>query len=82
MSFNLDKSIAAWRSMLSRKQVFFGDDLEELEGHLRDHVAELIREGISEQEAFQRAQSHLGDFTHLEKAYKEVFWRKIGRAHV
>ena len=77
MSFNLEIAIETWRSVLGRRQAFFREDLEELECHLRDHAAQLIAQGFSEEEAFQRAQSHLGDFTLLEKAYKNVFWRKL-----
>ncbi|MFK7846623.1 MAG: ABC transporter permease, partial [Rhodothermales bacterium] len=75
--FNLDTAIATWRSLLGRRRVFIGDDLEELEGHLRDHISQLVHQGHSEEEAFQQARAHLGDFTLLEKAYKHVFWRKL-----
>lgn len=77
MSFNLETAVETWKSVLGRKQVFFGEDLEELEGHLRDHIAQLIQQGFTEAEAFQKAQSHIGDFTQLEKAYKDVFLRKL-----
>lgn len=77
MSFNLEKAVETWRSVLGRKHVFLGEDLEELEGHLRDHTTQLIRQGFTEEEAFQKAQSHLGNFTQLEKAYKDVFFRKL-----
>ena len=77
MSFNLETAIETWRSVLGRRHGFFADDLEELENHLRDHTAQLIKEGHSEEEAFQLAQSYIGDFTQLEKAYRAVFWRKL-----
>ena len=77
MSFNLEIAIETWRSVLGRKHGFFADDLDELENHLRDHTAQLIRQGYTEEESFQIAQSSIGDFTQLEKAYKAVFWRKL-----
>lgn len=77
MSFNLETAIETWRSVLGRRHGFFADDLEELESHLRDHTAQLVAQGHAEEEAFQIAQSYIGDFTQLEKAYKAVFWRKL-----
>ena len=77
MSFNLDKAIDTWRSMLGRRQAFFGEDVEELEGHMRDHIAQLMRQGLNEAQAFREAQAKMGEFSHLENAYKQVYWRKL-----
>jgi putative ABC transport system permease protein len=77
MPFNLDVAIDTWLSMLKRRKPFFADDMEELERHLRDHTAHLIGRGLSEEDAFRKAREHIGDFVFLEKAYQNVFWRKL-----
>ena len=77
MPFNLDIAIETWRSMLEHRRGFFKEDLEELERHLRDHIAHLIQHGFSEEEAFRKARAQIGDVVRLEKAYQNVFWRKL-----
>lgn len=77
MSFNLETAINTWRSLLKHRRAFFKEDLEELERHLRDHIEHLVERGLSEEDAFQKAQAYFGDFANLEKAYQNVFWRKI-----
>ena len=77
MSFNLEIAIETWRSILARRHGFFADDIEELENHLRDHTAQLIEKGHTEEEAFEIAQAYIGGFSQLEKAYKAVFWHKL-----
>ena len=77
MSFNLDKAIGTWRSVLERQHAFFGEDVEELEGHMRDLIAASMRQGLDEEQAFREAQTQMGEFSRLEKAYKKVYWRKL-----
>ena len=43
--FDLEKAIVAWRRSFRYRRVFFEDDLEELERHLRDHVAGRVEQG-------------------------------------
>lgn len=77
MHFNLDKAIAAWRRSFKYRRAFFDDDLEELERHLRDHVALLINDGWELEEAFREAQRHLGEWSAMESEYRKVFWAKV-----
>lgn len=77
MAFNIELAIEAWRSMLVHRRMFFEEDLEELERHLRDHTANLVEQGWEEEDAFRHAQTKIGDFAFLEDAYQDVFWRKL-----
>ncbi|MFT5145118.1 MAG: putative ABC transport system permease protein, partial [Thalassolituus oleivorans] len=77
MAFDLELTIRSWRGGLSHWRAFSKEDLDELEGHLRDHTASLVRNGKDEQEAYEMAQAKIGDLGEMEKAYKEVSWRKL-----
>jgi len=76
-TFNLETAIDTWKAFFKHRPAFFQDDLEELELHLRDHIAELIQEGYSEEEAFREASSRLGNVTQLDDAFRTVVWPKI-----
>ena len=75
--FNLEKAIAAWRRSFRYRRVFFDDDLEELERHLRDHVAGLVERGWSEKEAFGEALRGVGEYGAMETEYRKVYWGKL-----
>jgi len=74
--FDLDKAIASWRRSFRYRRVFFEDDLEELERHVRDHTAWLVGQGRPEKEAFQEALRKVGDYAVMEAEYRKVFWAK------
>ncbi|NQV71524.1 ABC transporter permease [bacterium] len=76
-NFNLETAIDTWKAFFKHRPAFFQDDLEELELHLREHIAELIQEGHSDEEAFREASSKLGNVTQLDDAFKTVVWPKI-----
>ncbi len=75
--FDLDKAIASWQRSFRYRRVFFEDDLEELERHLRDHVAWLVERGYSEKEAFHKALHSVGGYAMIEAEYQKVFWAKL-----
>jgi hypothetical protein len=56
----LESQIAQWRSAVSRNRAIDSADVEELEGHLREQVAELESTGLTEEEAFLVAVRRLG----------------------
>ncbi|MFT4605072.1 MAG: hypothetical protein ACI84D_001675 [Thalassolituus oleivorans] len=58
--FDLDRAIAAWRRGLKRNRTLLADDLEELEEHLRDHIAELLGDGLLPKDAHDLAMRRLG----------------------
>ena len=75
--FDLEKAIASWRRSFRYRRVFFEDDLEELERHLRDHIAWLVEQGASEKDAFHKALLSVGDHARMEAEYQKVFWAKL-----
>ncbi len=75
--FDLEKAIASWRRSFRYRRVFFEDDLEELERHLRDHIAWLVEQGASEKDAFHKALLSVGDHALMEAEYQKVFWAKL-----
>ena len=79
MSFDLEKSIAAWRRPYEVNATFSDEDLEELENSLRDRVESKIREGRSGEEAFHSAVKRIGLHSSAEEEYKKVYWGKVKR---
>ena len=75
--FDLEKAIASWRRSFRYRRVFFEDDLEELERHVRDHVAGRVEQGWTEKEAFGDAVRGVGDYGAMEVEYRKVFWAKL-----
>ncbi len=59
--FDLNQAIAHWRRTLSDQPGVRPADLEELEDHLRESMADLQAGGLSEEEAFLVASRRMGD---------------------
>lgn len=76
-AFNLETAMDTWRAFFRQRRAFFNEDLEELEGHLREHMAHLRATGLSEEEAFREATANLGSVVLLDDAFRDVFWSKI-----
>ncbi|MCH8961324.1 MAG: hypothetical protein IH820_08385, partial [Bacteroidetes bacterium] len=68
--FDLEKAIASWRRSFRYRRVFFEDDLEELERHVRDHVAGRVEQGWTEKAAFGDAVRGVGDYGAMEAEYR------------
>ncbi len=81
MSFDLEKAIATWRQFHERRRMLLPQDLNELECHLRDHVAERVGVGVSEEAAFEEALLAVGDMGEAEPEYQKVYWGKLKRNH-
>jgi hypothetical protein len=56
----LETQITQWRSAVSRNRAIAASDVEELESHLREQVADLEETGLTEEEAFLVAVWRLG----------------------
>lgn len=65
----LESEIARWRSHLAAAPALNGRDLDELEDHLRDQVAELIELGLDEEEAFMVAVRRIGRVDDISREY-------------
>lgn len=81
MSFNLEKAIAAWRRPYEINQVFSDEDIEEMEGSLRDRIEVLVAAGASEEKAFYSALRRVGSYGAAEVEYRKVYWGKVKREH-
>ena len=56
----LEEQIALWRGYLRSRRAIHAPDVEELEGHLRDQVTELVDAGLAVDEAFLVAVKRMG----------------------
>jgi hypothetical protein len=65
----LEEQIGEWRRYLRRQQAIHAPDVEELEGHLRDHVAALVGGGLAVDEAFLVAIKRLGNLDALSREF-------------
>jgi putative ABC transport system permease protein len=70
--FELEKAIRAWKKELSKNPALEETYIFELESVLRDEVADLVRSGISEKEAFQQTSSDMGKTQEIGKEFSKV----------
>ena len=75
--FNLEKTIASWRRQFRYNRAFLEQDVDELERHIRDEVAYLVRQGRSEKEAFEEAMREMGGVIEAEPEYRKIYWTKL-----
>ena len=59
--FELNQAVAGWRQRMSGQPDIQDGDIDELEDHLRETVAELRGAGLNDEEAFLVASRRLGD---------------------
>ena len=70
--FDLDQHIHQWKQDLEQEGRFMVDDLEELEGHLREEIRGLTAKGLTDEEAFGVACLRLGSKKNLAEEYAKV----------
>ena len=75
--FDLESAISAWRAFQAQQRKILPEDLNELESHLWDHTAALIKEGLDEEAAFRQALLLLGNLEGGTAEYRKVYWRKL-----
>ena len=77
----LEEQIALWRGYLRSRRAIHAPDVEELEGHLRDQVAELVDAGLAVDEAFLVAVKRMGDLDVLSREFarehSERLWKQL-----
>ena len=77
-TFDLSRRIEQWRENLAASPSFRGENLDELESHLRDSVATLQSRGLSADEAFLIATRRIGTdgalATEFSKVNEQVIW--------
>ncbi len=77
----LEEQIAAWRGFVHRRRAVAGADVEELEDHLRDQVADLEAGGLAPDEAFLVAVKRMGSLDDLSRefarAHSDRLWKQL-----
>ncbi|MEO9483118.1 MAG: FtsX-like permease family protein [Ekhidna sp.] len=59
--FDLEKEIAGWLKSFRKQRAFDEGSIREMELHLRDHVEDLMANGVDEKEAFEKAVEAFGE---------------------
>ncbi len=77
----LESDIAEWRAFVEQSPGLNGHDVEELEAHLRDQIADLITTGLAPDEAFLVAVKRIGRVDDLSEEFSRVqsgrLWRQL-----
>ena len=66
---SVEPQIAEWRAYVASAPGVNGHDIDELEGHLRDQIAELNAAGLTADEGFLIAVKRLGDVDGLSREF-------------
>lgn len=80
-NFDLEAAITTWKHFVKTERTISPEDADELEGHLRDHLDELLSEGVHQEAAFERAIREIGGQKELQKVYRAVYWDKVRAEH-
>jgi hypothetical protein len=77
----LEQQIEAWRAHLRGSRAITGSDAAELEDHLREQIAVLGEQGLSEDEAFLVAVKRMGAIDALTREFarehSERLWKQL-----
>ena len=65
----VETQIAEWRAYVANAEAVNGRDVDELEAHLRDQIAELDAAGLSADEAFLVGVKRMGDLDTLSREF-------------
>ena len=74
--FDLEKNITNWRKKLLKQKAFDEGTLQEIEMHLRDHIEDLIAQGLSEKDAFEKATESFGEVKEVAEEEYSIIKRK------
>ena len=79
--YDLEAEIDRWRSFAAGRRGVSGDDLDELEDHLRSRVDELTHSGLQPDEAFLIAMKRMGGLDELSREFatehSERLWKQL-----
>src|ERR671920_666475 len=65
----VESQIAEWRAFVAKAPAVNGHDVDELEAHLRDQIAELDEAGLRADEAFLVAVKRMGGLDTLSREF-------------
>src|ERR671924_1935817 len=78
---SLELEIAEWRSFVGQGPAVDGRDVDELEAHLRDQIADLDAAGLAADEAFLIAVKRMGSLDELSREFarehSERLWKQL-----
>lgn len=66
---SLEQEIEEWRTFVARSPAVDGPDVDELETHLRDQIADLSAAGLADDEAFLIAVKRMGTIDDLSREF-------------
>src|ERR1700722_18895246 len=70
--FDLEKSIADWRTQMLAAGIKTPAPLDELESHLREEFERQTKAGLPDQEAFDSAVQKIGRARALKQEFKKI----------
>ncbi|HEY4416069.1 MAG TPA: hypothetical protein VGO57_10280 [Verrucomicrobiae bacterium] len=70
--FDLEKTITEWRRQMLAAGIRPPALVEELEGHLREEIEQLIKTGMDASLAFEIATGHIGQPRLLKHEFKKI----------
>ena len=80
---SVESQIAEWRAYVANAPGVNGRDVDELEDHLRDQIAELNSAGLTDDEAFLVAVKRMGDLDGLSREFAREhsgrLWKQLFR---
>lgn len=71
-TFDLNQAIHNWRENLGTSPALRGEDIDELESHLRDSVVQLQTKGLSSEESFMVATHRVDNPLQLEPEFANI----------
>lgn len=78
----LDTEIGRWRGYVQRHRAIASADVDELEDHLREQVADLQATGLDDEEAFLVAIKRLGNVDAVSREFarehSDRLWKQLG----
>ena len=78
---SVESQIAEWRAYVAKAPAVNGHDVDELEDHLRDQIAELDAAGLTADEAFLVAVKRMGDLDTLSREFarehSDRLWKQL-----
>lgn len=70
--YNLELAIENWRNELLAQESILSENIEELEDHLRMSISQLVKHGLSEDEAFLIATKRIGASSNLKIEFGKI----------
>lgn len=79
--FDLEFNIRSWSDHLRSRGKLNGNDILELESHLRDEIDDLVKGGLSPDEAFIISVKRIGNINAISNEYSKInmtaFWKHL-----